>query len=418
MGKIQIKRRGQNSDKSIESISLEAGELLVDLKDNNNKLYVGDAEGKPQLVSGDETRLSTLEAAIDNRATKQALNTEISARQQADSFLQAQIDGITAGGASHGHANKGLLDTITQDDITTWNSKANSADVVANNTFDTFKTENDEAIAAARTGAVSDVEAKGYAVATEVAETYAEKATTLAGYGITDAYTKAEAMGKTEAYTKTEVDRLLDEVSGGSSETAAFVKRALDGYIQNIDTELYGAETVARWTTTDEEGHTTYNPQYSVDDSRLDTALANAATAKEYADGLVESINEAATALKNTVDTHVGSETNPHKVTKAQVGLGNVENKSVAEIKTEFTGTVATDNKGFVTGGAVHNAIQTAKTTVINSLDSDKEDAALSAKQGYILNSKIQYGNELPEQNTALSEKDLPEGTIYLYIPD
>lgn len=184
--------------------------------------------------------------------------------------------------------------------------KANAADVVNNTTFEQFKTDNTNAIAAARTGAVSDVEDKGYAVATEVAETYAEKATTLAGYGITDAYTKAEAMGKTEAYTKAEVDRMLDEVTGGSSETADSVKRALDGYIQNIDTELYGAETVARWTTTDGEGNTTYNPQYSVDDSRVDTALSNAATAKAQADKGVQdaatakSVADAAQAQANT----------------------------------------------------------------------------------------------------------------------
>lgn len=54
--------------------------------------------------------------------------------------------------------------------------KANAADVVANTTFEEFKTANTTAIGEARTGAVSDVEAKGYAVAAEVAETYATKA--------------------------------------------------------------------------------------------------------------------------------------------------------------------------------------------------------------------------------------------------
>ena len=63
-------------------------------------------------------------------------------------------------------------------------------------------------------------------------------------------------MAKTEAYTKAEVDELIDNVSGGSSETVFSVKRALDEYIQNMDTEVYGAEVVASWT--DSEGY--YNP--------------------------------------------------------------------------------------------------------------------------------------------------------------
>lgn len=198
----------------------------------------------------------------------------------------------------------------TADVNTALADKANSADVVANATFEQFKTDTTNAIATARSGAVSDVEAKGYALTTAVEEAYAKKATTLTGYGITDAYTKAEAMGKTEAYTKAEVDRLLDEVSGGSSETAASVKRALDGYIQNIDTELYGAEVVAKWTS--EDG--TYNPQYSVDDSRVDTALANAATAKAQADKGVE---DAATA-KGVADSAL-SQANTNKADIAAI---------------------------------------------------------------------------------------------------
>lgn len=53
--------------------------------------------------------------------------------------------------------------------------KANASDVVANDTFESFKTTNTQAIADAKAGAISEIEAKGYAVATEVAGTYATK---------------------------------------------------------------------------------------------------------------------------------------------------------------------------------------------------------------------------------------------------
>lgn len=49
---------------------------------------------------------------------------------------------------------------------------------------------------------------------------------------------------------------------------------------------------------------------------------------------------------------------NPHNVSKSDVGLGNVDNKSEATIKSDFTGSIASGNTGFVTGGAVHSAIQ------------------------------------------------------------
>lgn len=37
------------------------------------------------------------------------------------------------------------------------------------------------------------------------------------------------------------------------------------------------------------------------------------------------------------VDSHASNTSNPHSVTKAQVGLGNVENKSSATILSEMT---------------------------------------------------------------------------------
>ena len=52
---------------------------------------------------------------------------------------------------------------------------AKTADVVTNSEFEAFEEANDEAIAAARTGAVSDVAAVGYALASEVEATYATK---------------------------------------------------------------------------------------------------------------------------------------------------------------------------------------------------------------------------------------------------
>ena len=48
-----------------------------------------------------------------------------------------------------------------------------------------------------------------------------DPATTLAGYGITDAYTKSEVYGKTETYDKTEVDALPTIHASTTDPTAA-----------------------------------------------------------------------------------------------------------------------------------------------------------------------------------------------------
>ena len=73
-----------------------------------------------------------------------------------------------------------------------------------------------------------------------------------------------------------------------------------------------------------------------------------AAAAKEYAEG-----------VQTNLTTHENKKDNPHGVTKAQVGLGDVENKSTATIKTEFTADAIADGKtGFTTGNLVYDYIQ------------------------------------------------------------
>lgn len=106
--------------------------------------------------------------------------------------------------------------------------------------------------------------------------------------------------------------------------------------------------------------------------SYADTAESDAvAAAKTYTDTEVKKASDAAAAAQTAIDTHAGKQDNPHQVTKAQVGLGNVENKSTATIKSEFTGAVATGNEGFVTGGAVYTAIDAAKTAVNGYTDTE-----------------------------------------------
>ena len=109
----------------------------------------------------------------------------------------------------------------------------------------------------------------------------------------------------------------------------------------------------------------------------VEKALVDAkAYAKAYADGLASNYDAAGAAadVASDLSEHVTKE-NPHVVTKLQVGLGNVDNKSVEEIKKEFTGSVADGNNKFVTGDMVFDAITVAKAEVVGGAISNDSTA-------------------------------------------
>lgn len=139
----------------------------------------------------------------------------------------------------------------TEDVNTELNKKANSTDVVANATFEEFKTANETAISGARTGAVADVEAKGYAVASDVAAELAKKiesgfiahtsegvaeGVTVAGNElkiVVDAYTKAETLDK--------IQEKITEINGG--ESAGEVLGQLNSYKETNDAAVAAIQT-------------------------------------------------------------------------------------------------------------------------------------------------------------------------------
>lgn len=231
-----------------------------------------------------------------------------------------------------------------------------------------------------------EIDNKGYAVAETVES---DLAAALANY-----YTKAEAMGKTEAYTKAEVDRLLDEVSGGSSETAASVKRALDGYIKSMDTEIYGAEVVASWT--DAEGN--YNPQYGVDNSRVDKVITAAVTAQTQADKGVEEAakaNSAVSALENgQVATNKSNiEAILGRLTPLEEAKGT-HNTKIAALEGKVSGLEAEDiainaSIGTITGDIVNlkakdTELGSTLTSIQTALEGKADKTALETLAGKV----------------------------------
>ena len=106
--------------------------------------------------------------------------------------------------------DKAELDKIADGDVAKWNAAQANAEATAATALSSAKTELEGKITAAQTAAEGKVtELANGAVKTNtdnitaLQNGKADKATTLAGYGITDAYTK------TETYTKDEVQELL-----------------------------------------------------------------------------------------------------------------------------------------------------------------------------------------------------------------
>ena len=112
----------------------------------------------------------------------------------------------------------------------------------------------------------------------------ADKATTLSGYGITDAYTKKEV--------DTKISDAISEATGG--ESAASVKSALEAYKTSNNTRVKAIED---------------DYLKAADKTALQTAISNGdtstlTTAKNYADGLNTAMGTRVDALEANTHTH------------------------------------------------------------------------------------------------------------------
>ena len=89
-----------------------------------------------------------------------------------------------------------------------------------------------------------------------------------------------------------------------------------------------------------------YGVIHEIGDSRVDafeTELSGAEHNVPYSPAVLAKTN----AIEASVSAHIGNKANPHKVTKAQIGLANVENKSSTQIRSELTKENVTNALGY-----------------------------------------------------------------------
>ena len=62
---------------------------------------------------------------------------------------------------------------------------------------------------------------------------------------------------------------------------------------------------------------------------------------------VIDEVKKLISSIDNKYNSHILNKSNPHKVTKEQIGLSNVENKSSATIRSELTKENIVDGLGY-----------------------------------------------------------------------
>ena len=155
----------------------------------------------------------------------------------------------------------------------------------------------------------------------------------------------------------------------------------------------------------------------------LDT-LGEIATAMSENANVVDALNTAIGNKANTSDltSHTNNKSNPHAVTKAQVGLGNVENKTSATIRGELTKANVTDALGYtpptqdttysVATQSADGLMSAADKKTLDTLDSYVGDSSVSSQINTAIANKVDKvsGKGLSTNDYTTTEKNKLSG--------
>lgn len=242
----------------------------------------------------------------------------------------------------------------------------------------------------------------------------ADKATTLAGYGITDAYTKTETGeqitsavngAKSELQTaidgkiaKTDITTVIAE-SSAASDTKVPSEKAVASAIEEVKAvastayKYKGSDTYENilakedpvvgdvWNSTTANGVYPKGTNYAWNGAEWD-ALGGEVDLSAYQVKAITvgetptTVEAAINANKTAIDAHVAKQDNPHNVTAAQVGLGNVNNTADADKPVSTAQQAALDLKQDKTD----NTLTTTSKTVVGAINEVKGVADAAAK--------------------------------------
>ena len=130
-------------------------------------------------------------------------------------------------------------------------------------------------------------------------------------------------------YTEAEVDAKLDQIESDYESADSALSSTLTNSINGVQGNL------TSHTGNKLNPHGVTKAQVGLENVD-NTADINKPVSTAQATAIADA-KKAGTDAQSSVDSHTSNTSNPHSVTKAQVGLGNVENKSSATIRGELT---------------------------------------------------------------------------------
>ena len=189
--------------------------------------------------------------------------------------------------------------------------------------------------------AVSALEGRASAIESDITA-IESAATTLAGRvttaesGLSSEISRATAA---EAALGTRIDNVLSNVTPGTLDSLTEVVAAFEA----ADSNLNGAITsLANSASSDLAAETSARESA---DSALDSRLTSAEGRLTSAEGDIDTLQSDLDTAEASLSGHIADSNNPHSVTKAQVGLGNVDNTSDANKPVSTAQQAALDGK-------------------------------------------------------------------------
>ena len=261
------------------------------------------------------------------------------------------------------------------------NTAANNANTAASN-IETLE----EEITTAESGRVSAENARKTAeTARQTAETNRASAFTSAQNARQQAYEDAEAerdeaFNSAEAQRNSSVNTAISNANSAATRAnnaATSANEAADNANEAAETAATVADSADTKATDALEKATTAETNASNAVSTANSAKTIAEQAKTAADTALQPSDK--TALQNSINAkantsdltaHIDDTENPHNVTKAQIGLENVENKSSATIRSELTKANVTTALGYTppTENTVYTHPESHPATMITGL--------------------------------------------------
>ena len=290
----------------VDGAAVLIGDTTTDLSNYYNK---DEIDSKVEAIEG---------AIADEEEAREALAERVGALEEIETVTQGEF------GEYKEEVTQAIADA-KQAAIDDADGKL--ADKLDTSVFTEFQGTNATAIATAKQEAIDAAadaeEAKGYAVATDVAATYATKeefnahvnaaesvfakatevaATYATKSELTAHETAAEAAyaKKSDVYTTTEIDNLIKNINQGNQATAGEVSAALESYKTSNDKEIANLK----------EKDVALTTAVEAAQAKADQGVADAANAKAAADAAAGAAAAAQTAISVLADGQVSTNKN------------------------------------------------------------------------------------------------------------